>query len=545
MNRVLPSLAALLLLAPNASRSQETSAPAVIPAPAQMTLSSGAFTLRENTPIFADSSSRETAEMLSVRLRESTGYPFVVKSTRSIEPIDGAILLTTRDPVRTGLEGYHLSVLKNAVVIRSDAPAGLFYGTQTLLQLLPPLIFSNDIVQGVTWRVPCAEIDDSPRFQWRGLMLDVSRHFFTKSEVERLLDAMALHKMNTFHWHLVDDQGWRIEIHKYPRLTQVGAWRHGIHFGLDPKASTAYGPDGRYGGFYTQDDIREVVAYAAARHINIVPEIEMPGHASAALMAYPEFACNAGPFSTDRDGGVFNGIYCAGNDDTFRFVEDVLTEVIALFPGKYIHVGGDEVLTDNWKACPKCQARMKKEGLKQPSELEGYFIRRIETFLNVHDRTLVGWSEIRQGGLAQNAVVMDWIGGAVESAKEGHDVVMTPLKYSYFDHYQSRNQSAEPHAIGGYLPLSQVYAFEPVPADLPATLAPHILGPQANLWTEYIPSFKHAEYMIFPRLSAMAEVGWSPASARDWADFQRRLKVQEERFDLLRINYRHDGAVIE
>lgn len=537
--------AACVLLAANSALSQDTALPAVIPVPARLSLQDGAFTLRADTRILADGDSLTTAETLAIRLRESTGYPFTVKPTRQKGPIENAILLTTHEPIGQGPESYHLSVMTNAVVIRADDQAGLFYGTQTLLQMLPPQIFSNAPVSDVRWELPCAQIDDQPRFKWRGLMLDCSRHFFTKAEVERLLDAMALHKMNTFHWHLVDDQGWRIEIHKYPRLTQMGAWRHGTHFGLDPKDSTAYGPDGRYGGFYTQDDIREVVAYAAARHINIVPEIEMPGHASAALMAYPQFACNDGPFTTDHNGGVFNGIYCAGNDATFGFVEDVLTEVFPLFPGKYIHVGGDEVPIDNWKACPKCQARMKEEGLTKPGELEGYFIRRIEKFVNAHGKTLVGWSEIREGGLAKNAVVMDWIGGAVESATEGHDVVMTPIKDCYFDHCQSRNQRAEPKSIGGYLPLSEVYSFEPIPTNLPPALAPHILGPQANLWTEYIPNFNHVEYMLFPRLCAMSEVAWSPASARNWVDFRRRLKTQEERFDLLHINYRHDQAEIE
>ena len=268
--------------------------------------------------------------------------------------------------------------------------------------------------------------------------------FSPSTEVEQILDAMALHKLNRFHWHLVDDQGWRIEIKKYPRLTEVGAWRKGIDFGLDPKASTAYGPDGRYGGFYTQADIREVVRYAAARHITIVPEIEMPGHSSAALAAYPQFSCTGGPFSTDVSGGVYPGVYCAGNDDTFEFLENVLAEVFALFPGKYIHVGGDEVPTTTWKDCPKCQARKKAEGLNNDRQLESYFIQRMEKFINAHGKTLIGWSEIREGGLAQNAVVMDWIGGAAEAATAGHDVVMTPTRYCYLDHYQSRDHAREP-----------------------------------------------------------------------------------------------------
>jgi hexosaminidase len=380
-------------------------------------------------------------------------------------------------------------------------------------------------------------IEDQPRFAWRGFLLDVGRHFFTKAEIKQLLDLMALHKLNIFHWHLTDDQGWRLEIKKYPRLTGIGAWRKNIGFGLDPKAGTAYGPDGRYGGYYTQADVRELVAYADSRHITIVPEIEMPGHASAALAAYPQFSCFGGAYSTDE--GALPGVFCAGKDETFELLQNVLTEVCQLFPGKYIHIGGDEVSPENWKKCPKCQARERQEGLKNEHELESYFIRRIEKFLNAHGRTLVGWSEIREGGLAQNATIMDWIGGAVESAREGHDVVMTPTAHCYLDYYQSTNkETAEPKAIGGYLPLSQVYAFEPVPANLEPQFRSHIIGAQASLWTEYIASLKHAEYMTLPRLSAFAEVAWSQSDSRNSDDFMRRLRVQVRRFDQLGVNYR-------
>jgi hexosaminidase len=369
-------------------------------------------------------------------------------------------------------------------------------------------------------------------------MLDVARHFFTKDEVKQLLDALALHKVNMLHLHLTDDQGWRIEIKKYPRLTQIGAWRKDAGFGLDPKASTAYGPDGRYGGYYTQADIRELVAYARGRHITLVPEIEMPGHSSAALSAYPELSCNGGPYTPNAEGGIFAGVYCAGQEETFGFLQDVLAEVIALFPGQYIHIGGDEVRKDNWKKCARCQARIQEEGLKNEHELQSYFIRRIEKFINARGRTLIGWSEIREGGLAQNAVVMDWIGGAVEAASAGHDVVMSPTKFCYLDYFQSTNHATEPPAIGGYLPLSTVYAFEPLPAKLDPQCQAHILGAQGNLWTEYVPNFKHAQYMIFPRLCALAEVTWSPQAARNWDDFTRRLRTQFRRFDQLGVNCR-------
>lgn len=481
----------------------EAQAPAIIPQPQRLEVQPGRFVLKaENTDsgagtrILVASGAEETGRYLAAEVLRRTAISCEVSS--GAKPPSGSVIQLTLQEAnpQLGEEGYSLTVAPELVTIRANAAAGLFYGAQSFLQLLP--VSDPAGARPAIWSVPCVHIDDQPRFRWRGLMLDVSRHFFTKEEVERLLDAMAWHKLNVFHWHLVDDQGWRLEIKKYPRLTEVGAWRKAIGFGLEAKASTAYGPDGRYGGYYTQEDVREVVAYAQARHINIVPEIEMPGHSSAALMAYPQFSCTGGPFTTDLPGGVFNGIYCAGNEDTFAFVEDVLTEVCALFPGPYIHIGGDEVLVDNWKKCPKCQARMKQEGLSKESDLEGYFIRRVEKIVNAHHRRLVGWSEIREGGLAANATVMDWVGGATEAATAGHDVVMSPLADCYFDHYQSLDQSKEPHAIGGYLPLHQVYNFEPMPTNLPAAYQQHILGAQANVWTEYMPNFKHVEYMVFP-----------------------------------------------
>jgi hexosaminidase len=370
------------------------------------------------------------------------------------------------------------------------------------------------------------------------MMLDVSRHFFNKTEIKKILDTMALHKLNVFHWHLCDDQGWRIEIKKYPKLTAVGAWRDGVRFGLDAKSTDAYGPDGRYGGFYTQDDIREVVAYAKSKFITVVPEIEMPGHATAALAAYPELSCTGGPFTTDIDGGVFNGVYCAGNDQAFEFLENVLLEVFDLFPDKYVHIGGDEVPPNNWKNCPKCQERMKQLHLEDEHKLQSYFIQRMENFINTHNKTMIGWSEIREGGLAHNAVLMDWIGGGLEAAGEGHDVVMTPTEYCYFDYYQSADRTGEPHAQAKDLPLAKVYFFQPIPSKLASELTHHILGSQANMWTEYIPSLQHLEYMTYPRLCALAEALWSPSSSRQWEDFCHRLKVHCRRLDELGVNYR-------
>jgi hexosaminidase len=507
--------------------------PAIIPQPETMEARAGGFVLASGAKIVANAGAEDTGRYLAAELRRRDAGELQVVSGTTV-PGTGCVQLVLDDPV-AGKEGYVLTVAPEGVIIEAHNASGLFYGVQSLLQMLPTAPAG---VSRTNIAVPCVYINDEPRFQWRGLMLDVSRHFFTKSEVEALLDEMAWHKLNVFHWHLTDDQGWRIEIKKYPRLTEVGAWRKAIGFGLDPKASQDYGADGRYGGFYTQDDIREVVAYAAARHIMIVPEIEMPGHSSAALMAYPQFSCTGGPFTTDLPGGVFNGVYCAGNDAAFGFVEDVLTEVFELFPGPFVHIGGDEVPVDNWKNCAKCQARMHEEGLTKESDLEGYFIRRVEKFINANHRRLVGWSEIRQGGLAANATVMDWVGGATEAAIAGHDVVMSPLNDCYFDHYQSLDHSTEPYAIGGYLPLRQVYQFEPIPTNLPAAYQGHILGVQANVWTEYMPSFKHVQYMVFPRLFALAEVGWSPKSSRNWDDFSRRVKVDCARLDELGVNHR-------
>jgi hexosaminidase len=513
--------------------------PVLIPLPQKMECREGAFKLQPKTRIVTDVPARDTGQYLAERLDKATGYSLKVERSTKPQPAKGAMLLTTRDAKpELGTEGYELTVTADSVVVRASKSAGLFYGVQSLLQLLPPEVFAGKPVAGVDWKIPCVQIDDQPRFKWRGLLLDVARHFFTKEEVKQLLDVLALQKINTVHMHLTDDQGWRIEIKKYPRLTEIGAWRKDAGFGLDPKASTTYGLDGRYGGYYTQEDIREILAYARGRHITVVPEIEMPGHSSAALSAFPELSCNGGPYTPNVQGGVFAGVYCAGKEETFEFLQDVLAEVRQLFPGQYIHIGGDEVPKDNWKKCARCQTRIKQEGLKNEHELQSYFIRRIEKFINAQGRNLIGWSEIREGGLAQNAVVMDWIGGAVEAASAGHDVIMSPTGYCYLDYYQSKNHATEPKAIGGYLPLSKVYSFEPLPATLDPQYQSHILGAQGNLWTEYVPNFKHAQYMVFPRLCALAEVTWSPQSSRNWEDFMRRLPTQFQRFDQLGVNYR-------
>jgi hexosaminidase len=530
-------IATLALLAAGCAWLSAAGVTPIIPAPVSAEPRDGRFQLAPATRILADEQFKNEARLLAGRLRTATGYPVKVRSLPAAVPA-GDICLATNSASNLGPEGYTLSVQTNGVTITAPTAAGIFYGTQSLLQLLPPEIFSTNPIPNRTWPIPCLQITDQPRFVWRGFMLDVSRHFFTKTEVEQVLDLLALYKLNTFHWHLADDQGWRIQIKKYPRLTDIGAWRRDIGFGLDPKSATAYDARGRYGGFYTQRDIREVVAYAAARHITIVPEIEMPGHSSAALRAYPRFACPNVQVAIPEKGGVFNGVYCAGNDATFEFLENILAEVAPLFPGKYMHIGGDEVDKANWRACPLCQARLHAENLKDERELQSWFTHRIEKIVNAHGKTLIGWSEIREGGLAPSAALMDWIGGGAESAASGHDVVMTPTKYCYFDHYQSTNQAAEPKAIGGYLPLQRVYQFDPLPEKLAPEFAAHVLGGQANLWTEYIPNLRHVEYLMFPRLGALSEADWSPKAARDWADFQSRTALNEKRLAAMGVNYR-------
>jgi hexosaminidase len=510
----------------------------IIPEPVKMEARDGQFELTGASRIIAGQGCEGEAKLLAARLRPSTGFALKIK-TAKVKAAAGDIVLTTNGAnASLGPEGYELSVSTANVTIHAATGAGIFYGTQSFLQLLPPDIFGSAVVTDMKWQIPSVEIEDQPRFVWRGFMLDVSRHFFTKDEVKQVLDLMALYKLNTFHWHLVDDQGWRIQIKKYPKLTSVGAWRESIGFGLDPQASANYDDDGHYGGFYTQNDIREVIAYAAARHITIVPEIEMPGHSSAALIAYPQYACPNVKISMPDKGGVFTGVYCAGNDGTFVFIQNVLAEVTKLFPGKYIHIGGDEVVKSNWMNCAECQARIKKENLKDGHELQAYFIRRVEKIVNADGKSLIGWSEIREGGLAPSAALMDWIGGGAESAASGHDVVMTPTKYCYFDHYQSTNRSDEPKAIGGYLPLHRVYEFDPMPENLAPEFQAHVLGGQANLWTEYVPNLRHAEYMMFPRLGALSEDDWSPKENRNWDDFVQRTALNEKRLAAMGVNYR-------
>jgi hexosaminidase len=516
-----------------ASANPDADAPLpLVPQPLKMTRDAGIFELKAGTRIAVytgDMDARNVGEQLALRLNRSAGLGITVE-----EKGNGQAIALTRKAANPawGPEGYTLAVNPDGVAISAASGAGLFYGMQTFLQLLPPEVFSTGrVLHAKSLAVPAVQIEDNPRFAWRGLLLDSSRHFFTTQEVKNFLDVMAQQKLNTVQWHLTDGAGWRLEIRKYPKLTEVGAWRDGIDFGLDPKSSTAYGPDGRYGGFYTQEDIREIVAYAKARHINIVPEIEMPGHSGATVRSYPQLGCVPGAEEV-----------CVGNDEVFTFLQDVLTEVMELFPSAFIHIGGDEVDKGHWSKCPKCQARMQAEGLKNEHELQSYFIRRMEKFINSKGRRMDGWSEIRECGIAPNAVLTDWIGGGAESAREGHDVVMTPGAYCYFDHYQAT--SGEPKAWGGFTPLSKVYSFEPVPVGLTADQAKHILGAQGNLWAESIPNYSHLQYMAYPRACALAEVTWTEKSLKDWANFRQRMETHVQRLAAQGANFRRLDKLI-
>ena len=535
-----------IVLSNRPSASDKDSDLSVIPRPGSVLTRKGSFNLNERTRIvFSGVNDRISliARYLADRLSRSTGFDLeCVASDGSVSGTDvlgdGSSVGDFGDSnnieftlIQSGPdinpEGYRVEVRPERALISAPSPAGLFYGVQTLIQLLPEAIESRQLVRVENWSLPSVTIEDEPVFRWRGVHLDVCRHFFPVTFIKKIIDLAAVYKLNTFHWHLTEDQGWRIEIKAYPKLTEIGAFR-----------KETMGDGQPYGGFYTQEEIRDVVAYAKARFIEVVPEIEMPGHALAALASYPELSCTGGPFEVGTRWGVQDDVYCAGNEKTFEFLESVLIEVISLFPGEYIHIGGDECPKKRWIQCEKCQERIRSEGLLDEEALQSYFIRRIENFLNRNGKRLIGWDEILQGGLAPNATVMSWRGvqGGIQAAREGHDVVMSPTSHCYFDYYQAFY--GEPKAIGGFVPLHKVYAFDPVPNGLSEGEASHIIGAQANVWTEYMADSDHVEYMMFPRLCALSEVVWSEKKDRNYGDFTRRMQSHYERLTYMNVHFR-------
>ncbi len=517
--------------------------PAIIPEPVAITAGKGQFKLSRQTVIVSnDPAIRDAINFFNQYLFENYGFRLTVKKQHT----GSAIRLISRVFIRApDKDAYQLTVDKKSITIEGDTHAGTFYGLQTLIQLLP-------VEKSTSLTIPALSINDYPRFKYRGMMLDVSRHFFSVEMVKKYIDYLALHKINYFHWHLTDDQGWRIEIKKYPLLTQKGAWRNGTITGRYPGNGNT---NQQYGGYYTQAQIKEVVAYAAARYITVVPEIEMPGHGSAAIAAYPELSCfpqrstysyypKECAWSGDTTGkhvqqtwGVFDDVFCAGKENTFRFLQGVIDEVIPLFPGPYIHVGGDECPKENWKACPDCQRRIRENGLKDEHELQSYLIQRMEKYINAKGRKLIGWDEILEGGLAPNATVMSWRGekGGIEAAAQKHTVIMTPTSYVYFDYAQSRREDSVTN--GGVNDLEKVYSYNPIPAEMPAADKSFVLGAQANMWTEYISNRRKLEYMLFPRLAALSEVLWTPVEKKSMQNFERKLRTQLRRYDRWKANY--------
>lgn len=527
------ALTGLFTQCQSSGNNQQAEQMALIPIPQTVTYAETAFKISQGTTIGLESSSAELlsiADYFNHKVNPALGYSLEVKEQGDIQ----FSLINNPD---LGNEGYHLKVEKRQITIEANQPAGIFYGVQTLLQMLPKEIRSQQVQHDVEWAIAGADITDKPQFPWRGLMLDVSRHWFTKEEVMRFIDELAEYKMNVFHWHLTDDQGWRIEIKSLPNLTAKGAWRAkrvGQWWQREPQQPDE---EATYGGYYTQEDIKDVLAYAKQRYVRVIPEIDVPGHSLATLVAYPELACMKAPKYVNV-GNKFYGedenTLCAGKEETFEFLDKVFTEVAALFPDEYIHVGGDECFKGFWHKCPRCQARMKAENLKDENELQSYVIHRLESILKAKGKKLIGWDEILEGGLAPDATVMSWRGmeGGIKAAKANHHVIMTPTQHCYLDLWQGE-PSVEPDTYS-MCRLSDSYRFNPIPDSVPAEM---VLGGQGNLWSESVPTFRHAEYMTWPRGWALAEVLWSGPAKTDWDEFWPRVEKHFKRADIAGINY--------
>ncbi|NNL16723.1 MAG: beta-N-acetylhexosaminidase [Flavobacteriaceae bacterium] len=500
----------------------------IIPKPNYIELQEGFFLLNKNFEIKYESDFEIAANFIKKFI--SQGISMDMSSKKPKRPIS-----FIKDSTIQNQEAYKLIINPKEITIKASTGKGAFYATQSLRQLFPS-DFENGTFRKKKLNLPCLMIEDAPQFSYRGMHLDVGRHMFSIKFIKRYIDFLAMLKMNTFHWHLTEDQGWRIEIKKYPKLNEISSLRKETLIGHYSDKPHKF--DGKtYGGFYSQQNMLDVVQYANDRFITVIPEIEMPGHSQAVLAAYPELGCSGEPVEVATKWGVFEDIYCT-KEQTFDFLEDVLDEVLDIFPSEYIHIGGDEAPKTRWKSCLDCQKRIADEGLKDEHELQNYFISRIERYLNSKERQIIGWDEILEGGLAPNATVMSWRGtaGAIEAARQKHNVIMTPTSYCYFDYYQSKDEN-EPLAIGGYLPLEKVYIFNPIPEELTKEESKYVLGAQGNVWTEYMASEKQVEYMVFPRILAMSEVVWSKTNTKDYQNFLERLKNFNSRLDALKINY--------
>ena len=516
----------------------------LIPQPNELKTNTGHFAFNNSTVFYVspelDKNSTPIIESFSKNLNTVSGFQTTTQPLNETETLSKqSIVFKANEKIVP--EGYELKIQPDEIMIQASDRSGVFYALQTLKQLLPVAVYGNKPVADAQWTLPCVEIKDAPRFGYRGLHIDVARHFFPKEEMKKILDLMALHKQNQLHWHLTDDQGWRIEIKKYPLLTEIGSIRNKT---MIRKEWENYDTT-PYGGFYTQEDIKEVLEYANERCINVIPEIDLPGHMMAALAAYPNLGCTGGPYEVSGQWGVRDDVLCPGKEETFTFIEDVLTEVMELFPSEYIHIGGDECPKVRWEKCPRCQSRIKTEGLnatdKHKAEffLQSYVTARVEKFLNDHGRKIIGWDEILEGELAPNATVMSWRGmdGGIEAARLKHPVIMTPNNYVYLDYYPTMNTQDEPLAIGGYNPVEKVYSLEPVPAVLNEQERAYIIGAQGNLWTEYILSNEQLEYMLLPRLAALSEVQWTQPANKSWERFQNSLSHIVSIYNVMGVNY--------
>lgn len=515
----------------------------IVPYPNHLTTQRGEFVFTNKCKLLLssnlDEASKKVAQQFANDLQVASQITLPVEEFQKEGLLDSYIAFVHQSELAT--EAYKLAVTPKSITIKASSAAGFFYGVQSLKQLLPLSIYTKKPVLNTKWSLPCIKIDDAPRFQYRGMLLDVGRHFFSVDEIKKYIDILAVHKVNTFHWHLTEDQGWRIEIKKYPRLTQIGSLRKKTMIGKEWNTFD----NTPYGGFYTQDQIRDIVAYASDRAITIIPEIDLPGHMMGALASYPQLGCTGGPYDVSGQWGVREDVLCVGKDSTFTFIENVLDEVIELFPSKYIHIGGDECPKVRWEKCPACQSKIKELGFKSDKKhkaehyLQSYAISRVEKYLNSRGRQIIGWDEILEGGLAPNATVMSWRGmdGGIEAARQRHDVIMTPNSHVYFDHYQSLDYQNEPLSIGGYSNVERVYSLDPIPSALKGDKRKYVIGVQANLWTEYIADNSHLEYQLLPRLAALSEVQWTNPKNKKWSKFLERMDYVTQLYSGMGYNF--------